>query len=170
MKKAFVIAGFAGIGKTTLANKYDNIIDLDVIDYKWSYENVDDIEQKKGNNKRIRNEAWPNNYLQAIRQNMANYDIVFISTDNEILKILDQNNIPYTLVFPNLDCKSEYLERYRKRGNPESFIKKADEIFETLILSLKNKDCKKIILNKDENLESKIKEILHIKYCEETER
>ena len=170
MKKAIVIAGFPGIGKTTLSDKYNNIIDLDVMDYKWSYENITDIEQKKGSTKRKINKDWPNNYINAINQSIDNYDIVFISTDSELLHILDKNNFNYTLAFPSTESKSEYLKRYAKRGNPESFIKKADEIFETLIFSLSNRDCKKIILNENESLESKIKQMLQIKCNEDYEK
>lgn len=37
MKKGIIIAGFTALGKTTLAEKYENIIDLESSLYQWKY-------------------------------------------------------------------------------------------------------------------------------------
>ena len=60
--EGIIISGFAGIGKTTIAEKYQNrIIDLESSDFKWVYE--DDttanmskelyFQENKGNKKGI---------------------------------------------------------------------------------------------------------------------
>ena len=50
MNKPLIIAGFAGIGKTTLAKKYKNVIDLESSIYKWDNTGFEDVpvEQRKG--------------------------------------------------------------------------------------------------------------------------
>lgn len=90
MKKV-IIAGFAGIGKSMLAKKYSNVIDLEIMDYKWDYtKEIPEIEKRKGSQNKKRKEEWPNNYLAAIKEAFDKYDIVLISTDNEIIDLLDE--------------------------------------------------------------------------------
>lgn len=43
MKKALIIAGFAGVGKTTLEVKYKNVINLESSIYKWDNTGLEDI-------------------------------------------------------------------------------------------------------------------------------
>lgn len=54
MKQGIIIAGFTALGKTTLAQKYDNIIDLESSLYQWKYKNkmtLEEIETNKGKKK-----------------------------------------------------------------------------------------------------------------------
>lgn len=161
MKKGIIIAGFAGVGKTVLANKYNNIIDLEIMNFKWNYEKeINDVEKRKGTTRKTRKVEWPENYIQAIVAATNTYDIVLISTDNEILEALDRKGMEYILCFPDIECKKEYLDRYRNRGNIEEFISKVGETFEELIESLKSSEKSKIILKSNETLEVKLQKIL----------
>ena len=45
MKQGIIIAGFTALGKTTLAQKYDNIIDLESSLYQWKYKNKMTLEE-----------------------------------------------------------------------------------------------------------------------------
>lgn len=47
MNKPLIIAGFAGIGKTTLAKKYKNVIDLESSIYKWDNTGFEDVQLNK---------------------------------------------------------------------------------------------------------------------------
>lgn len=49
MKNGTIIAGFTALGKTTLACKYDNIIDLESSLYQWKYENKMTLEEIENN-------------------------------------------------------------------------------------------------------------------------
>lgn len=54
MKQGIIIAGFTALGKTSLAQKYDNIIDLGSSLYQWKYKNkmsLEEIEANKGKKK-----------------------------------------------------------------------------------------------------------------------
>ncbi len=49
MSKGIIVAGFGAIGKTTLGNKYDNIIDMESGYYQWDNTGFENIpyEQRK---------------------------------------------------------------------------------------------------------------------------
>lgn len=120
-----LIAGFGAIGKTTLSKKYNNVLDLESSSFKYI---IDDelkrlgIEERKGLKTRKINPNYPNNYYQAIVQNIKLYDIVLISMHNEIIKKLEQDNIEYLVVYPKEDMLDEIIERCKERGNKEDFI------------------------------------------------
>ena len=60
-----VIAGFGDIGKTELAKKYENVIDLESIFGKWQYsEKYTNIEEYKSCENRIPNTNFPQNYIE----------------------------------------------------------------------------------------------------------
>lgn len=50
MSKGIIVAGFGAIGKTTLGNKYDNVIDMESGYYQWDNTGFENIpyEQRKG--------------------------------------------------------------------------------------------------------------------------
>ena len=82
MKQGIIIAGFTALGKTTLAQKYDNIIDLESSLYQWKYKNkmtLEEIETNKGKKERIPNDKFPENYIKAILEARKKYDIVLTS-------------------------------------------------------------------------------------------
>lgn len=59
--KSVVIVGFGGVGKTELAKKYKNVIDLESILWKWNYD-IDvskNIEYYKKYNNRTKNINYP---------------------------------------------------------------------------------------------------------------
>lgn len=153
-----IISGFPGIGKTELAKKYENVIDLDGMPYiyeltleqeKISYEKLKGTFKEKSNN-------WPENYIEEILKRQKQYDIVLICQHQELLEKLNERNIDYITVFPNITCKEEYSKRYKDRGNSEQYIEKKVKSFDSQIKYLLKKSKKYWILNKGEYLENRL--------------
>lgn len=156
MSKGIIVAGFGAIGKTTLGNKYENMIDLESSDYKWDntgFENIS-YEQRKGNKERIKNKEWPNNYHKAVIEAMEKYDIVFTSMHWSLLDFLEKNNIDYYLVYPTLDSECTLEKRCYARGNSEKFTVQLKKNLYDWEKKLKEYHPKKLlIIHQDEFLE-----------------
>lgn len=152
--KGIVIAGFGGVGKTELAKKYKNVIDLESIFWKWQYnERHMNIEEYKSGNDRIPNPNFPQNYIEAIKENQKKYDIVLIAYSTIICRAVKENNVSFLLCYPDKEAKDIYIERYRKRGNNECFINKNIESFEEAVDILEKRVESKIVLHGNEVLE-----------------
>ena len=58
MKQGIIIAGFATLGKSTLANKYNNIIDLESSLYQWHYDNKITLKEIETNKEKKTEHYW----------------------------------------------------------------------------------------------------------------
>ena len=154
MKKGIIIAGFAGIGKTTLAKKYSNVIDIESSPYKYDYSNVDksEYEKIKGQNNRKLNVDFPKNYIKAIQDAQTKYDIVLVLLHPDILTEYDKNGIDYMLCYPTINMFNNYQNNLIKRGNDKKFVDKLVEIYPKRYQQFKSINCKQIELD-DEMLE-----------------
>ena len=163
-----IISGFPGIGKTTLSKKFPNeVVDMESSNYKWIYFDEDvayqDSELIKGTENRELNPNWPNNYLEAILSNMQRYKYVLIVQGEDVRDLLDEHSIDYTLAFPSPQSKSEYVERYRTRGNNEKFINIIEKSFDLWIGNLQKSPHKKIIIRPGHTLEDEMLDLEMIK-------
>ena len=113
-KDAKIISGFPGTGKTYCKRKhsYLNISDSDSTFFSWT----------EKNGIKIRNKKFPKNYIQYIKRNKRCYDIIFISTHEEVRNALIKEKLAFTLVVPEKTLKSEYITRFMKRRNDQNFI------------------------------------------------
>lgn len=146
---AVVICGFSGIGKSKLVelSKNTNIKLLDSDSSKFD---------KKD---------FPKNYIEYIKEQLEKGNSILASSHKEVRDALIKEKIPFTLVYPKVSLKEEYLKRYEKRGSPASFIKLLDENFEKWIKECSDIDnnlVNKIELNKGEFLSDngKVKELI----------
>ncbi|MBO5348280.1 MAG: hypothetical protein J6A89_00430 [Clostridia bacterium] len=125
MKNGIIIAGFKAIGKSTLAKKYENVVDLDSANYKYIIDsqmaNIPE-EQRKGLKTRIKNPDYPLNYYNAIIENCKNGKIVLIAGKKEMIDLLEKNNNEYYTVWPERKMLDEIIERCKKRGNNDDFV------------------------------------------------
>lgn len=159
MKKTLIIAGFAGIGKTTLAKKYKNVIDIESSPYKWDYSNMDtsDLEKLKGLPNRKINKNFPDNYIQVIKEATLKYDIICVWVHpEEILPIYDKNNIDYVVAFPSKEALAEYEQRFLQRGNNNGYINRVLSTYDKRFKQFMSSSHEKLILEYGETLEDKL--------------
>ena len=106
-----IITGYQGIGKSTLASKYDNIIDLESSCF-WKYDLYDF--EKKGD--RSRPDDWYVYYCQMAQYLSKQGYIVFVSCHpqvREFLSISDEE--VYCAIFPDKSIKDDWLNRLKDR-------------------------------------------------------
>lgn len=133
--KTIIISAFPGTGKTYFYEKYKNsdikVLDSDSSNFSW-------IKDENGNNTTERNPDFPQNYINHIKENIGKVDIIFVSSHDIVRQSLYDNGIKYIVAYPDNDCKDEYLERYRNRGNTEEFINMMNKNWDKFINSMKN--------------------------------
>ena len=163
MSKGYLIGGFKAIGKTTLAKKYEDVIDLESSDYKYLIdESLKKLtkEERKGRNDRVKNPEYPINYIKEMIKLKNKGKIVLFACKKEIISILDEMNEDYYIVYPKEDMLEEIKERSKNRGNNENFINNIRKAYER---DYPKEDKKIIWLGKRQYLEEVLKEnnILH---------
>jgi len=111
-----VIAAFPGTGKTHFfKNNPNRSIDSDSSEFSW-------IKDKSGANTKLRNPEFPANYIKHIRENIGKVEFIFVSSHDVVRDALVQSGIEFTLVYPNVLLKNEYLKRFQERKSPQGFI------------------------------------------------
>jgi hypothetical protein len=104
-----IICGFPGIGKSYAAKKR-GWHDSDSSQFSWvSYGDVP----------RVRDPEFPANYIAHIARLEGT---VLVSSHSVVRNALVQADLSFSVCYPERQCLSEYLERYRQRGSPESFV------------------------------------------------
>ena len=134
--KSIIISTFGGLGKTTFAKDHPDLaIDIEGIPYKYIYKNIShedlleaDHEKYKGVPDRNINPQFPHNYVAKIRESIGKYKFILIVLAPDVLTELDRLGLEYIILYPNLNDKDVILDRLKKRGNNEAFIKKIDNI------------------------------------------
>jgi len=154
MNECTIIAGFAGIGKTTVATKYKNVYDLESTRYEWDCAEYKDIavERLKGK-ERIKNPLWPQNYIDEIKDKMQEYDILFVKAHPDILEVYDKENIQYVICYPCKQALGEYKRRYVERGNSAEYMERTINSYDWKVKRWSENPSNKIILGENEVLE-----------------
>lgn len=105
-----ILAGFPGIGKTTVCGdkeKSEYLVDSDSSSYSW-------IEQ---DGKKVRNPHFVEDYSKHILKEVLNGKRVLCSTHYQILEYLIKLGQNLTIVIPSKDRKEEFREIYTRRGD-----------------------------------------------------
>ena len=163
--KPKVISVFAGLGKTTVGNKYPNVCDLQSSPFRCDYSNIkkEDYEKMKYDNSRIINPDWPNNYLKAILDAKEKYELVLVPSSLDVRNLLIDNNIDFLFVLPSTDCREILLQRYKDRGNSVEMINDVMYNFDTWSRHPGDYNYPIAILDKDKYLEDLLLELGFIK-------
>lgn len=130
MKDTKVISAFPGMGKSTMYRKY-----------KDSGFKITDSDSSTFDKKN-----FPANYIEHIKDCIGKYDVVFVSSHKEVRDAMWDAGILYTVIYPDISRKDEFLKNYKERGNNENFIKLLDENWESWINQIENDEPRKIKL------------------------
>lgn len=160
MKKAKVISAFPACGKSTYYKEWsqyspenvwrrrnngeqvfgngglpcgDKIIDSDSSLFSWVYD-------ENGKKTDKRNPDFPQNYIKHIKEHLKTEDVIFVSSHKVVRDALKENNIPYVLIYPEKKMKSEWMKRFKERGNTDAFIKFQDENWDSFIEDMQSED------------------------------
>jgi hypothetical protein len=149
MKNTKIISGFPGVGKSYFYNHSTEkiVLDSDSSNFSWL-------------SKGLRHPNFPNNYIEYIKSNIGKADLILVSSHSVVRDALKENNLHYTLVYPDKSLKEEYLQRYIVRGSNESFIKMIDAKWDEFIDEIERETFpEKIKLNNNEYLKDVLSEI-----------
>ena len=125
MKVNVIVCGPA-VGKTYLAKHDDRFVDLDQerAIYKYNLYGCSDFELEVG--KLNRGKVWARDskefVIRRLREEMEKGKCVLLSQSAFYIAYLQENTIPYCLVYPGKDLADEYAKRMKDRGNVDTFI------------------------------------------------
>lgn len=142
-----IISAFPATGKTWFfKNHPERCIDSDSSQFSW-------IKDENGNNTKERNPDFPHNYIQHIKESIGKVEFIFVSSHAVVREALQNERIIFTLVYPSMECKEEYIQRYIDRGSPDAFIELVRSSWEKWIKECQDqKDCVRVELNPSEYL------------------
>lgn len=102
---------FPACGKTWMYKQQENynlkILDSDSSDFSW----IRLYDQLGRPATKLRNPDFPNNYIKHIKENIGKYDCIFVSSHASVREALDKEGIDFIIVYPNINCKAEWVGR-----------------------------------------------------------
>lgn len=156
---AMIISAFPGCGKSycTANTEGLKILDSDSSKFSWIY--------KDGVKTDERNPEFPANYIAHIKENIKTADVIFVSSHENVRQALKEANITYISVFPALDAKEEFMERFKNRGDNEAFLNLLDTNWEKWIDQLvddeSNPALEKFIIKGEDFLDEELLADIH---------
>jgi len=154
-RTAVVIAGTAGVGKTELAKRYKNVVDLESSTYSWLYPVGADVEAMKGVAGRVDHPDWPQNYIRAIKKAMAKFDYVCVggSLEKNFANYIEAG-IDFEIFTLARSAIPEYVERFVNRGNSREWAEKVYALYDEYLPRYQAVGKKIVLLEPGETLES----------------
>lgn len=139
-----IICGFPGIGKSTFFKE--------CLDTPLTVSDSDSSNFDKS--------KFPENYINHIKSHIGSIDFILVSTHEAVLNELELENLDHYIVYPDKSLKEEYLERYKKRGSDQKFIKLLSDNWDDWIYGIEarvgDEYTTLIKLNKGQNLSDAI--------------
>ena len=129
MESKIIVLAYVGTGKTETAKRYDGVWNPSSDDYRYIWDKDIPLEQRKSNPNRLENPNFPNNYIDAISEQLGKNIIVLLSLTEKLFSLYDsqefKNKMKGARIFlacPSKDSFEELEERYKLRGNSKTFI------------------------------------------------
>ncbi|MFM0854606.1 hypothetical protein P7J58_01120 [Streptococcus suis] len=124
---------FPGMGKTTLAKKHANVVDLELSDIKYDNRSVSHLtkEERKSTPRPIKDKDYKNIYVDKAYALHEEGKTVLVAMNfllRMLLVMLVRGAVPFHIYIPHPRLKPEYRQRYIQRGNNGKFI------FEVMII------------------------------------
>lgn len=133
-----IVCGFPGVGKSWLLVNHRGCSCSDSDSGNFSWQNQAE---------KIRHPEWPNNYIAHLTEKQGEVEVVFGSTHKEVREALVSTGMHFFLVYPSLNMKQEYIQRYIARGNAPAFVKLLEQNYEDWIKELsEQRGCTHIVL------------------------
>ena len=138
-----IIIGYPGIGKSTLAGRYKEYIDLE----SSNWNNPDNTKP----------DMWWWSYGKVAEDLSKQGYRVFVSCHKEVQEYFSKSNEYVIVLYPALELKEQWLDRVKKRFENEPSIKNAkalanvDEHYDIHIKSLMNSPFKNKLVLRDMN-------------------
>ena len=155
-----IIAGLPCIGKTTMGERYANVMDLSSTKFHYLVDDQLIDENLKGNENSLTvNPNWPENYINEIISKNNKYDIVFVLARDYILEKLNNLNIEYLIAVPEEGLKDDYISRAKNRCNDDNFIHGFEERYDKWRNMMISQPVPKIYLTKGEFIEDTLKRL-----------
>ena len=167
MKVNVIVCGPA-VGKTYLAKHDNRFVDLDQerAIYKYNLYGSSDFELEAGKLNRGEVSAHDTKefVIRRLYEEIKKGKCVLLSHSKFYVNYLQENNIPYCLVYPGKNLAVEYAKRMKMRGNVDKFIQECAraEVWEKLYEENKNdtKPAIKIELKAGQYLSDIIEQII----------
>ena len=154
--KCIIISCFAGIGKNYAIKYLTNIIQ----DIKY-------IVQKKKGDFYINICTSSQDYINYINTISKSVDILFIPYFLNMEKRFIQGKVDYYLIYPSINCKNEYIKRFKELDFTKEQIKYLSNNWDNMIFDCENcniSNNKKIKLSKNTYLLDMLLRLLHNLY------
>ena len=141
-----VICGTPCLGKSTMAKKYSNVIDLASSPYKYLDYNPTLAEIKKGCWEK-RNPNFLKDYVDAIEE-YSKTNIILLPMFDYVRNEMDIRGIKFAIAYSPSEDKDIIKERFKLRGNNTDFIKKIMDEYDSWLESFKKDNHIKILVKK----------------------
>lgn len=113
--KTKIFSVFPACGKTWLCEHQAQyglkILDSDSSKFSWLYVDTDEFGEPLEGYRRVRNPDFPANYIKHIKENMGEYDYIFVSSHASVREALEAEGIDFTIVYPSMSCFAEWIGR-----------------------------------------------------------
>ncbi|MGO0106170.1 hypothetical protein ACTJ5T_03635 [Streptococcus suis] len=122
-----LVFAFPGMGKTTLAKKYQNVVDLEMSDIKYDNSSVSHLskEERKSTPRPIKDKNYKQVYIQRALALHDQGKTVLVALNflfPLLTELIRRREWDFHIYIPHPSLRKEYHGRYLKRGNNNRFI------------------------------------------------